>query len=246
MKNVIVEPCAIFSSSGLDLTQVRAISLDLDDTLWPIAPTLAHAERTLEAWLGEHAPLSLSLYQNTAWMQTQREAIKAEWAHALHDLSAMRTELMARVLVQAGYDKDLAVSAFEVFFQARQYIELYEDARPALDRLAVAYPLIALTNGNADLSRLDIGPLFHSAVSAQGFGVAKPDPAIFLHTAHRLGLHVHEVLHVGDDAHTDVLGARGAGMQAVWLNRSGLAWTLKTSEPTAVPGLLALCELLGV
>ncbi len=225
---------------------MRAISLDLDDTLWPIAPTLAHAERTLENWLAEHAPLSLPVYQNAIWLQSQRDAIQAEFAHALHDLSAMRTELMARVLEHAGYPRALAAAAFGVFFQARQHIELFEDARPALERLAKAYPLIALSNGNADVARLDIGPLFHSAVSAQSFGVAKPDPAIFLHTAKTLGLEVHEVLHVGDDAHTDVEGARRAGMQALWLNRDGLPWPHSSPEPARVQGLAALCELLGV
>ena len=36
--------------------QIRAISLDLDDTLWPIWPTIAKAEATLLQWLGTHAP----------------------------------------------------------------------------------------------------------------------------------------------------------------------------------------------
>lgn len=33
------------------------------------------------------------------------------------------------------------------------------------------------------------------------------------------GLAPQQVLHVGDDAALDVLGALSAGMQAVWLNR---------------------------
>ena len=30
---------------------VRALSLDLDDTLWPIAPAIARTEARLHAWL---------------------------------------------------------------------------------------------------------------------------------------------------------------------------------------------------
>lgn len=220
--------------------------MDLDDTLWPIAPTLIHAERVLQDWLAQHAPLSLQVYQDAPKLHVLREAVKADFAHALHDLSAMRTELMARVLESAGYTRELARRAFEVFFEARQHIELYEDAMPALKRLAAKYPLVALSNGNADVARLEIGPLFHSAVSAQGVGVAKPHPEIFLHTANTLGLQLHEVLHVGDDAHTDVEGARGAGMQAVWLNRENKPWTHHSIEPAWVQGLAPLCEMLGV
>ena len=37
---------------------VRAITLDLDDTIWPIAPVILRAENALGAWLREHAPRS--------------------------------------------------------------------------------------------------------------------------------------------------------------------------------------------
>jgi len=39
-----------------------------------------------------------------------------------------------------------------------------------------------------------------------------------------VGVQAHEVLHVGDDAHLDVVGAVGCGMQAVWVNRDGHDW----------------------
>ena len=39
----------------LDRLKVRAITLDLDDTLWPIWPTIARAERALQDWLRARA-----------------------------------------------------------------------------------------------------------------------------------------------------------------------------------------------
>ena len=33
---------------GLELSRIRAITLDLDDTLWPIWPTIERAERVLQ------------------------------------------------------------------------------------------------------------------------------------------------------------------------------------------------------
>jgi putative hydrolase of the HAD superfamily len=40
----------------------------------------------------------------------------------------------------------------------------------------------------------------------------------------------HEVLHIGDDAALDVVGALKAGMQAVWVNRPGNAWPMETQD----------------
>src|SRR6218665_4068481 len=40
----------------LDMARIRAISIDLDDTLWPIRPTIARAEAALLDCLGQHAP----------------------------------------------------------------------------------------------------------------------------------------------------------------------------------------------
>jgi putative hydrolase of the HAD superfamily len=40
----------------LNLSKIQAITLDLDDTLWPVWPTIARAEVVLHDWLEVHAP----------------------------------------------------------------------------------------------------------------------------------------------------------------------------------------------
>jgi putative hydrolase of the HAD superfamily len=42
-------------------TGIEAITLDLDDTLWPVAPTIAGAEQDLFDWLCAHAPKTADL-----------------------------------------------------------------------------------------------------------------------------------------------------------------------------------------
>ena len=44
----------------LDVKRIQAISLDLDDTLWPVWPTIERAERALHDWLQRHAPRSVA------------------------------------------------------------------------------------------------------------------------------------------------------------------------------------------
>jgi FMN hydrolase / 5-amino-6-(5-phospho-D-ribitylamino)uracil phosphatase len=54
------------------------------------------------------------------------------------------------------------------------------------------------------------------------------------------------VLHIGDDAALDVLGALNADMQAIWLNREGKLWPYEHAEPTlTVASLADVCALLG-
>jgi putative hydrolase of the HAD superfamily len=47
-------------------------------------------------------------------------------------------------------------------------------------------------------------------------GVDKPDPRIFQLAAQALGVQLSEIVHVGDAWEADVLGALGAGAQAIW------------------------------
>lgn len=231
----------------LDLAPIRALSFDLDDTLWPIVPTIVRAEEMLLDWLQQHAPATAALYATPAALRAIRVQMDTLRPDLRHDLSAMRRESIRLALQQAGNDPALAEPAFEVFFAARQQVVLYADVAPALERLVRRYPLVALSNGNADIVRVGLGAQFAAAVSATQFGVAKPDPRIFHEAARQLALPASAVLHVGDDVATDVLGAHAAGMQAVWVNRTRTAWPhADRPAPPHVADLAALCTLLEV
>lgn len=104
--------------------------------------------------------------------------------------------------------------------------------------------MVAVSNGNADVHRVGIGHYFKASISAQEFGVAKPDPRIFHAAASAMGVEPHEVLHVGDDATLDALAAITAGMQAVWLNPAQQAWPHDTPPHATVASLTELCRLL--
>ena len=114
---------------------------------------------------------------------------------------------------------------------------------PALDFLAARFPLVAVSNGNADLARVGLGQYFSNSVSAHEFGIAKPDPRIFHAAAAAAGVAAHEVLHVGDDATLDVLGAAASGMQTVWVNREGQGWGHDIQPHVTVTDLTQLCAL---
>jgi FMN hydrolase / 5-amino-6-(5-phospho-D-ribitylamino)uracil phosphatase len=196
----------------------RALTLDLDDTLWPVWPAIERAERRVHAWLAEHAPRAAAKY-DAIGLRRLRLELERTRPDLAHDLSGLRRESLRLALTDADEDGALAEPAFELFLEERHGVELFDDALPALERLAARYPIVALTNGNADLGRIGLGHLFVGKISARDVGAPKPDPRMFHEACKRLGLAPAEVLHVGDDVDRDVRAALGAGLGAAWVVR---------------------------
>ena len=200
-----------------DMT-IRALTLDLDDTLWPLMPTLLRAEQAMHDWLSEHAPQTAHRYGIEA-MRALRSDIGRRHPGLAHDLSQLRRLSLQEALRTAGDDPLLAGPAFERFFAERQRVVFYDEVADALDRLASRHRLLALSNGNADLAATGLTRWFAGSVSAQQAGMAKPDPRIFERACAALACPPHEVMHVGDDHAADILGARAAGLHSAWLRR---------------------------
>ncbi|MBX3588008.1 MAG: HAD family hydrolase [Ramlibacter sp.] len=228
----------------LDISKIKAISLDLDDTLWPILPTIERAEKALHDWLSENAPMSAALFSSPVALREIRDYMGANRPDLKHDLSAVRRESIRLALYRAGENPLLADQAFEVFFAERQRVDLFDDVLPALEFLAARYPLVSLSNGNADVHRVGLGAYFRAAITAREFGVGKPDPRIFHAAAGAVDLTPQDVLHVGDDVTLDALGALNAGMQAAWVNRSDHLWPHETQPQLTLTNLTELCELI--
>lgn len=201
---------------------LAALTLDLDDTLWPVWPAIARAEAGLHTWLAQHAPATAALHDSAA-LRRLRQAVEAEQPDRAHDLSGLRRDSIRRALQLAGDDTALAEPAFAHFLALRQQVELFGDVLPALRRLKTRFRLVALSNGNADVMAMPaLAGLFDAAFSAQTLGVGKPHPAAFAAACAAVDCSPAQVLHVGDDGHTDVDGALAAGLQAAWICRPDL------------------------
>ena len=203
----------------LDLARIKAITIDLDDTLWPIWPAIVRAEETMGRWLAERAPATSTLLSSPVARLELRDEVLRTNAALRHDVGALRREAIRLGLLRSGEDAALAGPAYEVFIEQRMRVEFYADALPALEFLAQRFPLVAISNGNADLHRVGIAAHFVGALSAHRFGVGKPDPRIFHAAAQAAGVSAHHALHVGDDGTLDVLAGRAVGMQTVWMQR---------------------------
>lgn len=202
---------------------IRALTLDLDDTLWAVAPAIERAERAVHAYLEQHCPRTAQAFPIPR-MRQLRDQVAREHPQLAHDFTAQRKLSLRAALSASGEALDHVEPAFEAFFAARNQVELYADVASGLHRLAARWPIAALTNGNADLRRIGLAGHFRFSLGAREHGAAKPEPSIFLAACERLQVEPSQVLHIGDDPHLDVAGAAGAGLRSCWVNRHGARW----------------------
>ncbi len=209
---------------------VRAITLDLDDTLWPFAPIGERIERVLDEWMREHSPRTADRFPIPE-MRALRDRVFAENPQLIHDLSVLRRMTLQRALAESGSDPALGDAAYDAFHAARNQVDCYPDSIDALARIAAHLPIAALTNGNADLELIGLSGHFRFQLGAREHGAAKPQASIFHAACERLGIAPSEVLHVGDDIEMDVVGAARAGLRTCWINRDGRSWPHDDPRP---------------
>ncbi|MDQ4502226.1 HAD family hydrolase [Sinomonas sp. ASV322] len=106
------------------------------------------------------------------------------------------------------------------------YVRAFDDVVPLLDALdaaGVAYGAVSNNVHDFQRAKLDHAGLerIRVLVGIDAVDAAKPDPAIFREGLRQLGTAAERTVYVGDNPHHDVVGAAGAGLRGIWLNRSG-------------------------
>ena len=228
------------------MNNIRAITLDLDDTLWEIHPVIRRAEQRLYEWLGENFPRITEMHTPTD-LREVRAQIVIEFADRAHDLTFLRHTVLGRIGIAAGYGTDFIDDAFSVFDAIRNDVDIFPEVIPALEALGEQFRLIAVTNGNANLESIGIRHLFDDVVTAAMAGAAKPAPAVFDLAVQVGGASKAETLHVGDHPLYDVDGARAAGLRTAWVNRTESLWPDEYAAPELeVAHIGELPQLLGI
>ncbi len=158
---------------------LKAILFDLDDTLWPIVPVILKAENALYEWIKINAPNVAKNYDLNSLRELRDSVAKKK-----PDLKLNLIELRKMSLIQAFKSSNSDISkvdnAMNVFLKTRNQVELYDDVRSCLPKLKKKYKLGSITNGGADLDEIEISKYFDISISAYKFGLAKPNPEIFL------------------------------------------------------------------
>lgn len=202
---------------------IKALTFDLDDTLWEVWPVVEHAEQLLYEWLAGYYPRIATRFTSLELRELCDE-IAADQPSIAHDRTRLRKEALQLAARRAGYGEFDVEAAFAVFFAARNAVELFAEVRPTLTRLARRYTLASLSNGNADLRLIGLDDLFAFSLNAIDVGAAKPEALMFEEACRRLQVLPEQVVHIGDDPIHDVQGGLEAGFRTVWVNRPGRDW----------------------
>ena len=225
------------------MADIRVITFDLDNTLWDVDPALLRAEEAQRQWLLANRPGTIEDYDHDALWAFKKDVWKRH-PELLHNVSAMRRQMLLELQLSAGYDREAAEQgaeiAFQVFLEERHQVVLYEEALGVLQTLAREYTLGALTNGNADIYKTDAGEYFDFAFLAEEVGTSKPAPDMFHAALERSGVAPSQIVHVGDNPEHDIRGAQGVGMYTVWMNGQGQDWPGGARPDREIDNLLQL------
>ena len=104
----------------LDLKLIKAVTLDLDDTLWPVWLALDRAEKALESWLSRHAPMTAALFSNPLVRHDIRQHVVRERPELKHNLGAIRRKAIRLTLCQSRETPLLAEEGYEFLCRAQQ------------------------------------------------------------------------------------------------------------------------------
>ena len=228
------------------MKSIRAISLDLDGTLWNVFPTLAHAEATVYEHIEQHFP-RITEHYSVEELAQKRETLFYELPEIRHDFTKLREILFSRILTECGYDNSHTPTLLAMFMAERNNVDLFPDVVPALRKLSQHYPIVSFTDGNSDVHEIGIGEYFVEHVNAVMIGTLKPDTKGFFTVCDLVGSEPAETLHIGDHPEYDMLGARNAGMQTMWIKRdiaTAYAWNQDFSPDYCVRTLDEAVQLL--
>jgi putative hydrolase of the HAD superfamily len=225
---------------------IKLVTFDLDDTLWDVRPALQKAEAAQWQWLAQHYP-TLALSASDPTLNQRRRDLISRQPELIHNISRFLQTFITELLMDSGispsYAHQAGAAAFAAFMAHRHDVGLFETAAPVLKALSQKYLIGALTNGNADVYRTPLAPYFNFAFKAEEVGASKPHPEMFHRALAHTDTRPEQVIHVGDSHAHDILGAKNAGVLAVWFDRHGGKRNESTTGDIADATITCLTEL---
>ena len=228
--------------------QYKAIFIDIDDTLLDYVPCCReafHEAMEVIRSRGEEEIGGEEKLFNLFFAISGR--LFSEAKHGLHTISEVM-ELYPREFVERmneltnegmneaerSHRTDIFKHAFRAAWGKTH--TLVPGAKELLAHLhAKGYRLFAASNsfGHLQRSRLEqagIAAYFEDTYISMDIGYDKPDVRFYEEALRRCGLSAREVLMVGDSMTTDILGAKKAGIDAVYFDRGRSVVSSQPSE----------------
>ncbi len=226
------------------LNPIHAISFDLDDTLYDNRPIILGALKAQQHALKAYPEWQ---QQGAEFWSTCRSNVIKQQPDLASDMTLLRITALKYGFNQLGFSPTAAETAaldvFNAFISARNRITVADSVLALLDKLKSHVPLIAITNGNVDITQHPLHSRFTNVLRAGPDGIAKPDMALYHKACQHLGIKPKHLLHVGDSLDSDVQGAHNAGVMSAWLKNEWVKYRYHGVPHITLTDIHALGEL---
>lgn len=214
---------------------IKALTFDLDDTLYDNRPVIANMEATMMAWLNQLDPNHRITTEQ--WLALKKASLKQNALYR-HDVTQWRLATLRALFQQWQWcDSEIEHRVGEgmrLVMKARQQVTIPAETHRVLSILSARYPLVAITNGNVDVEQIGLASYFSAVYLAGKDGLAKPNGDLFEKAQRFLNVSPSAILHVGDHPISDIQGAHQAGFQSCWLNLTDKPWENPDFSPSYV------------
>lgn len=218
----------------------KAVFLDFDDTLYDthgnaqIALEMIFEEFGLGAHFSSPAEFCIPYWQVNVelWAQYAREEISRDYL------------IVERFRRPLSLGHGLTPTAEYCLQISDRFLELctlqsgtVEGAHELLDYLSgQGYRLFIASNGFTEvqskkIARAGMEGRFEKVFLSEALGVNKPSPLFFSRALDEAGLRADEVIMIGDNYHTDILGAISSGIASIYFNPEDKALDKEMQAP---------------
>lgn len=194
------------------------LSFDLDDTLYDNKEIIAKAQLYIVNLLGRNylegrVPTDENYSKRRSYFVSKFPSLK-------RDVSLLRFFVIKSYLLDFHYSNIkaniIAKELVDEFISKRSKICVSRETKEILSYLYQKYPLIAISNGNMDISQNELSFFFKRVYSANINNMAKPNSFLFDNAIYDFGIDAIKLCHIGDDEITDVSGSISAGALSIW------------------------------
>lgn len=210
------------------MPKIRAVIFDCYSTLIDIKTDEEKGE------VFNYLSLYLQYYGAKMNAESLKQALKME-KEQYHNSQEERypeidLEIVFRnILKKEGLDNPFLVESCCKLYRvlSREHFQLFPDSLPVLEEIRQKGYKLGIISDAQKVFCLDEGkilglsPFFDRIIMSTHLGFRKPDPRIFMVGCTLLQISPKETVYIGNDPEADVGGAKGAGMQAILLDRNG-------------------------
>ncbi|KAJ5122629.1 HAD-like domain-containing protein [Penicillium atrosanguineum] len=200
--------------------------------------------KKLEKLVGSKAESISTLWRRYQLEYTWRLNSMGRWETFYH----VTQNSLLHALAEHG--EQLSAEDQESVMKAYDSLATFVDVQPALNRVAATktiYPVI-FSNGDSKAIRSSVkdsaglathSSIFHDLISVEDIKRYKPSVESYKHLAEKVGKQssqMNEMWLISGNPF-DIVGARNAGMNAIWVDRANKGWqdaAVPTLQPTAI------------